>query len=461
MNRGNVIALMLASAILSVTTFGASAESWIEGLEKDTFGHTFQETSWYSTVNATTEKNETAQFGISFLNLGEVQAFLITLNHVQDNQSNVGVLPYQMFGMHYFTSEGQEVFVGALLAFLAVFEDKDGNNIPGQSEKFFYVIPFGAGKVVNGTYPPTVTNMGVKKISDDHYQMGITFRNMYAVASENPLLSAYLATGWVLQFSELSVIYDIRFDRDSGTVSAETYYEIGQITTLYAVLLGIPFISQNIQETIPDNYGIGAVHFTTVFTSNFRVVDEGTGSALDTNRDQVVNGTVDIRTGDRRAFSVGLRGDYALLDERNGTMIAEDKDAYNMIMKAKVNDLLLVAWQLEFSANVFSAMAFGLSHQVRSHFGSADDLEKASKTPGAAGGFGSQAFWYGVFFPGWEGYRVVHDPVYTAYFGSIPDVIEDIAKNTPGFELSLILSSSLIVATVAVISAHRTRKGPK
>jgi hypothetical protein len=433
-----------------------NSTAWVAGDEKELFGHTFEEESWYTTVENKTKENDTAEFGISFINFGDIEAFLITMNQVEDDEGNRGVLPYQMFGMHYYTEEGKEVFIGALLAFLCVWEDADNNTVPSAGEKFFYVIPFGAGNVVNGTYPPTVTNHQVEKISEDHYKLGITYRNMYAIATENPLATAYLATGWVLQFSELTITYDIRIDRETGELTSETYYTVGQITTLYAVILGIPIPANDIQGTIPDNFGFGAVHFTTIFSSNYRVLDKD-GSQLNTNRDQVVEGDINLSIGDSRAFSVGFRGDYDLKDELNDTMISEDMPAKNMIMKAKFNDLLLVAWQLDFSAKVFASMAYGLSSQIRSNWETPGLLVGDSTKAVGAKGFGSQAFWYGVFFPQWEGYRIIHDPVYTAYFGDVSEINPEkpeIEDDTPGFEL-LLLIPSILVATFILVGRKR------
>jgi len=447
LGKAVILTLAVVFCFVGSSSLAGAAPLWVEGAELAIFKHTFAEESWYSTVDHKNEKNETATFGVSFLNMGEIQAFLITLNQVKNETGAVGVLPYQMFGMHYFTKGGKEIFIGALLAFLSVYEDKNNDSVPNVGEKSFYVVPFGGAKLPSDLYAPTVTNMGVKEIGEDHYQMGISYKNMYAIATENPIATVYLATGWVLQFSELTVTYDIKLDRSTGDLTTETFYTIGQISALYAVFLGIPIKAQDIQETLPDNLGLGVVHFTTVFTSNYEVVDDG-NTTLDTARDQIVSGIVQINTDDMRAFSVGLRGDFDLIDESTNTTIKDDQQAYNMILKAKPNDLILVAWQLGFSANVFAAMAFGLSAQVRGGFNSLDDLASASSRPLNPGGFGAQAFWYGVFFPQWDGYKVVHDPVYTAYFGE-PVAVEDTAENPiSGFELPLITVSAALIILI-------------
>ena len=448
-----ILRLVTAPFLAMVLMTAANASSWSAGDEFAYFGHTFEEEYWYTTIENTTEEGDELEFGISFANMGDIEAFLITLNTVEDQEGNVGALPYQMFGMHYFTKDGEEVFLGAVLAFLCVYNDTNANSVPNVGERFFYVIPFGIGNVLEGTYPPTVTNMGVEKVGDDHFRMGVTYTNMYAIASENPILTAKLLTGWVVKFSELSIIYDIKVDRSTGNLTAETYYTIGQVTALYAVILGIPLEVADIPAALQDDLGIGAVHFTTVVTSG-NLVPSKDGVALDTNRDEVVNGLVELRSGDIRAFSVGLRGTYDLIDETTSGTIANDQDALNMILAPKLNDLLLVAWQLGFSARVFSYMAYGLSANVRGEYSSASDLENKSLDGTSLHGLGARAFWYGVFFPGWNGYRVEHDPVYTAYFGEDPGTIED---DAPGFEPFLILIP-MLAAIPALIALGRRKR---
>jgi len=440
--------LFAASLLVLSCSFIPPVSGWSAGDEAEIFsGHTFSEESWYTTVTNRTGDNDTAEFGVSYANIGDIEAFLITLNKIEGQDGDVGTLPYQMFGMHYFNEAGKEMFIGALLAFLCVYNDTDGNGAPGTGENFFYVVPFGIGNILEGEYAPTVTNHEVTKVEDGHYRMGITYTNLYAIATENPLLTVRLLTGWVIKFSELTITYDINVDPETGTLTTETFYTIGQINTLHAVILGIPIEAKDVHGTIPDNFGVGAVHFTTIFTSNYRVMDKN-GAQFNTNRDQVVDGTVEVQAGDKRAFSVGFRGDHDLIDESTDTVVGEDKSTINMILKAKLNDLILVGWQLGFSATVFAHMAYGLSEQIRANWATPGILAADSTRAVGPKGFGTQAFWYGVFFPEWDGYRVVHDPVYTAYFAPPPEEGGVTEEKAPGFGLMLLFSTLVGVPAV-------------
>jgi hypothetical protein len=101
-------------------------------------------------------------------------------------------------------------------------------------------------------------------------------------------------------------------------------------------------------------------------------------------------------------------------------------------------------WQLPISAIIFSIFAYAMSPYLQSLFpGPLSVYEHADWV------FNSVAFWYGITFPEAQGYRVVHDPVYTAYsnIGQAPSLVGLILLGT----VSLI---ALIIIVVQVIRSN-------
>lgn len=449
---------LLALCMVIIMMNSASADivdDWALGMEKEIFGHTFEEESWYTTITNTTEEGDEVEFGVSYANMGDIEAFLITLNQVESPEGDVGVLPYQMFGMHYFSKTGQEIFIGALLAFLMVYNDTNEDGVPNPGEDTSYVIPFGVASWKDTeTYPPKVTNKKVIQKGENHYQMGITYENMYAIVTGNYWATAIFRSGFIAKFSEFSVTYDIQVDPETGEMTTETFYTIGQVTELWGVFLGIPFQVKDIPGTMDDNLGIAAVHFATVFTSTYDVVDEK-GTDLNPDKQKEIGG-VDLNDGQgERAFSIAFQGDYDLIDEETDEKMAKDEDAYNIVLKAKLDDLILVAWQLGFSAAVFAGMAFGLSEYVRDQWTSIDDMESSSTKEKNAKGFGKQAFWYAVCFPSFDGYRVEHDPVYSAYFGESQAGTTPEEEESPGFGAAMVLTAAVFLIAVVAVKSRR------
>ena len=450
-----IVCFALLISLTVSPAFGRNLKDWEAGDEVELTGHSFDEEYWSSSFHNETEKGENVTFDISYVNFGEAEAFLLSLHTIQKGD-NVSTVPYQMYGMHFFTENNEEVFIGALLAFLMIYNDTNSNDLPDPGEDFMYVVPFGIGDMVNGSYTPEVEQIPAEKVEENHYRFGVRYKNLYALATKNPLATAIYKTGWLARFSELEVVYDIYVDEEAGTIRTETFYTIGQVSELWAVFLGLPIPAD--PKELPDSLGIGAVHYVTVFTSKYKVTSDD-GNEIDVNIAQPPEG-IDINVGENndRALSIGLRGTYDLIDEDTDQKIIEGADAYNYLLEAKNNDKALVLWQLGFSAGAFSLFAYSLSDNIQEKYTDPLDLAKKSLNPFNPHGFYSSALWYGVCFPSWGGYRVEHDPVYTAYVNFDPQAGEDEEEDTPGFEMPLLAAASVVTMVGLAVKKRKREK---
>ncbi|MFQ5908923.1 MAG: hypothetical protein ACE5JE_08910, partial [Thermoplasmata archaeon] len=440
---------------------GARAADWQPGDEAEIFDHTFAEEMW--TVDNLTKQidGKNVTFAVSYVNHSGAQAFLVALVNVTDGDY-VSTLPYQLFGMHYMTPAGQEVFVGAVFAFLLAYEDTYNGTGPGNNgmpdpgnENVFYVIPFGVGEVFdNRSYRPEVEVLPVEKLGDGHYRFGMRYRNLYAkiIDANNPLgfLLSLNFPLYIAKFSEFTIVYDVTIDPASGTMKAETYYSLGQVSDLW--VFGIPAT----RADIPFDFGISVVHYVAMFTSSY-TLEDATGLAVDTGIQRPLDEDLTIRVGDRaeRALQVGFRGTFNLTDEVTDQRIQEDTPAYNILVLARPGDLILVRWQAAFSLHLMAAFAFGLSGEIRGRYDSPTDLILNGSED-----FTRAAFWYAVAFPNWRGYRVDHDPTYTAFFA--PAGQEAPAGVNPAGLVALGLAAFVAVAAVFLVRRRRrARAGPE
>ena len=454
-----VVGMML---IANVSAF--PPVTWHDGDEEAIFGHTFDEEYWTnSSIEVQNAAGDNLTFSASYVNYEDVQAFLLCLNMVE-NQNGTGTVPFQLFGLHYRTPENREVFIGAELAFLMVFDDTYNGTGPGANglpdpghEDVLYVVPFGVGKTLGGAYLPEAHVRPVQKLGEGHYRFGIQYLNLYAFVSPNFLASMILRTGWIAKFSELTVDYEITMDNTTGVVKAETWYTIGQVTELWAILLGIPFPAN--PRDIPDTMGICAVHFVTVFTSKYQgPATNATGSSIDSDITAPIDDDIVLKVGDdgERAMRIGTRGSFDLINESSGAVIKNDQPALNAIVSAHAVDLLLVGWQLAFGAGAMSVFAYALSDYVQSKYDGPMDLAQRSLLPSNEDGFNAYPLWYAVAFPQWDGYKIVHDPAYTAYTNMHLDG-EPEPLNVGGLVILLLI----IVAIIAVVVLIATRKKGK
>ncbi len=429
----------------------AAPTTWNTGDEKAWTGHTFTEEMWTADIVNTTQDGGTTTFSASWVDAGSVEAFLIALKSYEKD-GNKSTLPYQLFGMHYYSPEGKEVFLGAVFAFLMAFNDtynaSGGEGLPNPgNEDTYYVLPFGvAHDFVNSSYAPTAEAITAHKIGDGHYQFGISYKNLYAKIIKADSVGEFwvstLLPLYIMRFSELTVTYDLKVDAAAHTATAETFYTIGEIQQLWV------FGHEVNPHNLSANFGIAAVHYGVVFTSDY-TVSNATVTNLGPNMDGPT-GDLTLRIGASDRFAkIGFRGTYDLFDEQatgEPTLISANNTAYNAIVKARPADRALVSWQHGLSADIFSVFAYATSENIRASHSSPQDL----RTKGDANFTGSR-FWYAVSFPHFQGYRVVHDPTYDAYFS---DPVQPRGR-LPGFEAPLVVAG---VATVAVVSLAARRK---
>jgi len=453
-----ILGLLLVLSMLGTSVTFASAlppSEWNPGDEYETTGHYFNETSWTNTsiITQADDPDIELNFTASYINHSGVQVFLVALNTITDNdEGKVGTVPYQLFGMHYVTPYGHEVFIGAVLAFLFAFNDTSpsgGNGIPDGSDDFWFVIPFGYADI-DSPDAPVVEPIPVEEVEEGHYRFGMRYKNMWAkvIDGNNPLaflLSAFLPL-LTAKFSELEVVYDITFDDETGEVTAETYYKLGQVEEL--LVLGIPADPSEVSDVLSPPMGIGAAHYVSVFTSKYEVDSEEQYN-VDTGINELVSAQIDVEG--HRAFTVGTRGTYDLINETTDETVEEGLDAYNALYTPSLSDLILIGWQLGLSRDIFVTFAYAMSDYLQDTYTGPLALWNAGQNQ-----FTSGAFWYAVTFPDFRGLRVEHDPVYTAYTDLAGLVSEDGDDEQQAAIGGVIVLALILLVAVVLIRKRRS-----
>lgn len=452
------VALLFFSMILGLAPATSKAlppSTWIPGSEAALFGHTFSEEYWTDETVPIETPNGTANFMASYVNysapVGSFQAMMVALDRLSHNGTtpNTNItLPYQLFGLHFTTPNGRDVFVGAMLAFLYAWNDTTPNGYPNAGEQRWFLVPYGF-ESGNSTGTYNVEAITATKISDGHYQFGVKYTDLYMRVVDATNWATFLLTLHVpileLTFSEFTVTYDIEVDTTTGEITAETFYDIGQITDAYWFGIQIPNPLDYLQ-----GIGIGAAHFVVVFTSQYQVA---AGSTTPSNATNWM--FANVTAGGARAFAVGTRGTYDVLNETGHagppyTMMNSSLPAYSWILTPTLTDLLLVAWQLPMSADIYSVFAYAMSPYLQSMFSGPLDLYLNATTA-----FGGAAFWYGIAFSEFNGYRIEHDPTYTAYSNIQTGTTSP--PPIPGFPLEAI-GLGLATSLGAVFLVRRRRR---
>jgi len=457
LSTGVFLALAIVLCLSPATANAIPPEHYFPGDEAHLFGHTFSENYWTNDSIMLQNENGSVQFIMSYVNytgVGSFQAALLALGMIHNNVTgDNATLPYQLFALHFTTpttsglfalSGGRDIFVGAIFAFLYAYNDSNSNNLPDPTESRVFIIPYGYNNPKsNTTGAPEVTATPVSNPEPGHYRFGVNYTHLYArVVAGGPNIVDFFATMLYpimeIEISELCFTYDIEVDPVTGIITTETFYTIGQLEAVRVLGIDVPNPHQYL-----DTWAIGAAHVIVAFGSNY-LVEAGSTTPGPAATWHSRNLTAD----GRRAFAVGVRGTYDLINETSGSPVALDLPAYCWVVTPLLSDALLVLWQLPLSADLLSVFAYAMSPTLQDLYHGPRDVYMHANTA-----FNKQAFWYAIAFPQWGGYRVEHDPVYTAYsnVGQIvtPPVI-------PGFPLEAI-GIGLAVALVAVFVVRRRK----
>jgi len=458
MRRALIAVLCLLSvAVLVSPASSIPPQTFNDNSARVLFGHTFKEEVWTAKDVRFQAGNATASLAVSYAQHKTVKAFLVAFNNMTVG-GKVGTVPYQLFGLRYYTPEGNEVLIGAVLAFLMAFNDTyngtgaGANGLPDPgNEQVYYVVPFGVGDALPGEpYAPVAEPMTAQKLGAGHFRFGQAYRNMYAkvIGANNPLeflLSAALPI-YIAKFSELSIVYDIKVDEAAGTVVAETFYTIGQVSKLW--LWG--------QEVDPKHlnpqWGLCVAHYVVAFTSTYAVTGANPAVNLQTNISKRLDEDVAIRVGQgrERAFEIGHRGTYDLVDETTSTKVAEDREAVAITLHTVGSDYLMVAWQAEFALDQFTTLAWACSEHLQGKYNGPRQLWN-----NARGNFTAGAVWYGTSFPNWTGYRIEHDPTYTAY--ADVDYVETLPDDERAPSVGVVAATVALIVPALLYASRRRR----
>lgn len=443
--KSNFLTLWILFLLVMPFVMMPTASAWSMGDEVAIFGHTFAEEYWTNDSIYIEGENGNGSLTASYVNVGDFQAFLIAFNEFNHTDGTQMIAPYQLFGMHFITPEDQEVFIGAIFAFLLVTNDtyQPDDNLPDVgNEPAWYVVPM-ANSTTWPEYTPAVEPIPATKLANNHYRFGMHYYNLTCrIVDANTAIGFWLTLAVPIMevvISELTIQYDIVIDDVTGEVHAESLYTIGQVKEMN--YLGF---DQNPSDIIDETMEISAVHFLSVFASNSTLVGSTTGTTIVSPTDTTpMDENVSIQVGaGERAFDIGFGREYDLINETTGETVSSGLTALNTLLGVRLSDLILVLWQAPLSAWLFAHMSYGLSTRMQSTFPTVSGM-----VANVTSTFTNTNWWYAVTFPTWNGLRVEQDPVYVAYTNRAMSTTTT-GGDTPE---NGILGLILIVGVIAII----------
>jgi hypothetical protein len=421
---------------------------------------------WYDYVRQYAANNglpapnatEHAYIYTNYINVGGFQLFYAGLVNATHNGTFV-TIPIQTFFEHYKTVGGKDAITASSFISLVSFNESNTDPYPNSPDKIDTVYAsFSLG--VNLTtitghklpgYVATSQVTPLSQVDSQHWTWGLKYTNLNAIwwkINPDPIFPTadLLTPRGFAQYSELSFNYALAIDPTSKTATLTTSYTIGRMTDLY-ILSPTPAIHLNATGTY-DLSG-SRISFQSIYQflqarqmklsivlANKAILagtatnkDDSGASVDNSNSTDVTNTAVNTAASDGDKIfraDFGVKSTYQwynyTADSSENTAVTKNVNVRTVNIKAWAGNPVFwfqnrfMGFLPMFVANVDP----GLIQQAKA--GLVD--------------FTVSDYLYVISYPTWDGYRIVHDPDYTAFY-------------TPASNVGLLTAIFLAVAVAA------------
>lgn len=423
---------------------------------------------------------------LAYVNTTGLQLFYCGLQNVTFGSLSF-TTPIQTVLMHYKTenTSADVVTASSFLMLMAFQDNQTAVNIPNSpdlNDTLYASISFGVdlSSWFGGT-PPTGLNSKTTVIpltgSDDgtRWSWGMQYTNMTAIwyrTSINPNSHSYNSTPVaVTKYDELTFTYNLTINKDTHTATLTQNYVIGRMRDLYFwdTVQGLPallhynstgcyrFFLGTKLEGYPTIYGwlsekqikMSIIQYQTTMMINHSVQNMA-GSQNVTDKDvNVTNSDVaTIADTGERVFdaSFGTKNTYRL---------------YNYTDDNKENTYTAVIRTSKIRGFAFNAVISNCTSFLRyipyvlKHIDEPAYNKRQTLTLNVTGA----NYLYIISYPTYSGYKIVHDPTYTAYYAPTESTASSPAKYAPIIALAIIIAA--IVLIVAVVLTRKKSHEPQ
>jgi len=397
----------------------------------------------YATTNGFTPPNSTehAYIYANYINVGGFQLFSAGLVNVTHNGINFVTIPIQTFFEHYKTPGGKDVITSSSFISLVAFRENSTTDVypnsPDRGDENYASFNLGVNlTALTGHKMPspisTAQIIPLTSTDSNHYSWGLKYTNLNAMwwkVNPDPLFPCCLPTTprGLAQYTELTFDYALAIDPNSKTATLTTSYTIGRVTDLW-VISTTPAVHMNSTGTY--NLDGTARNATTVYqflaakqfklsivlsqkaiiagTSTTNKDDAGASVDNDSSTDVTHTGINTSAADNERAF----RADFGVKPQYNLYNYTKDPSeatysTYNVTART-VNRNGWGGNPVFWFQNAF----MGFLPLFVAHV----DPALIQQAKSGMVSFTVTDYLYIISYPTWNGYRIVNDPAYTAYY---------------------------------------------
>jgi len=421
---------------------------------------------WYDYVRQYAANNglpapnatEHAYIYTNYINVGGFQLFYAGLVNATHNGTFV-TIPIQTFFEHFKTVGGKDAITASSFISLVSFNESSTDpypNSPDKTDTVYASFSLGVNltAITGHKLPGYVASSQIiplTQVDSQHWTWGLKYTNLNAIwwkINPDPFTPTadLVAPRGFAQYSELSFNYALAIDPTSKTASLTASYTIGRMTNLYILsptpavhlnatgtynLSGSKISAQNVYQFLQSKQlKISIVLANKAILASTETNKDDSGASVDNSNSTDVTHTAvntDATDGDKvfRA-DFGAKSKYQLYnytaDSSENTGATYDVNVRTVNIKAWAGNPVFwfqnrfMGFLPMFVANVDP----GLIQQAKA--GLVD--------------FTVSDYLYIISYPTWGGYRIVHDPDYTAFY-------------TPASNVGLLTAIFLAVAVAA------------
>ena len=392
----------------------------------------------YATENGITPPSTTehAYLYTNYVNVQGFQLFYVGLINATHNGRYV-TIPMQTFFEHYNTPKGKDaITASSFLSLVAFNESASGDlypNSPDRTDSVYASFSLGVdmSSYTSGHAIPLVASSQVIPLTTTdnlHWTWGLKYTNLNAIwwkINPDPFYPSWDANTprGIAQYSELTFQYSLTIDPTAKTAKLTSSYTVGRVTDLW--LVGqTPALHLNSTGTY---YGNGTRINTqsvysylqqrqmklsivlankTILASEKSTDDSETGQNVDNDTTADVSNTaIDTKAADGEPVfksDFGVKANYMLYDA---------SDSNPTSVPAVTRTVGRLGWGGN-PAFTFQSALTGFLPLFVAHV--APELYNQAKS--GLVDFSVSNYLYIISYPQWNGYKIVHDPDFTAFF---------------------------------------------
>ncbi len=381
---------------------------------------------------------EHAYLNTNYINVQGFQLFYVGLVNATHNGHYV-TIPLQTFFEHYKTPLGKDaISASSFLSVVAFNESSTGDpypNSPDRTDTVYASFSLGVNMTAITGHPiPLVASSQVIPLTTTnnlHWTWGLQYTNLNAIwwkINPDPVFPTWDGANTprgVAQYNGLTFQYDLTIDPATKTAKLTTSYTIGRMTDLWLVSQS-PVLHLNSTGTF---YGNGTranntniytylqqrgMKLSIVLANKTILATEKTTDNTEKNSQSVDNDSnidvsstaIDTKAGDgEEVFKAdfGVKQNYNLYDA---------SDSNPTSIPAVTRTVNRYGWGANPAFAAFQTGFMGFLPLFVAHV----DPQLFNQAKSGLADVTVSNYLYVISYPTWNGYKIVHDPDYTAFF---------------------------------------------